>query len=146
MWHIEDDLKVKMFYNLENDLYFVSDEGIYKINSGSEFVEWEFETKDFSFDIPERKNVSRLWIRAEMAKNTKLEIYVRQNGSDFQRVAVKTAQRDEMFDFKLRIKKCDSFALKFKGRGNVGIMDIHGKVTVGTSKHRSGESLNVYKE
>lgn len=146
MWHIEDDREVKMRYNHINDLYAVYDDGIYKINSGNEAVEWEFETKGFTFASKERKNLSKLWIRADMPKNSRLEVYAKQNGSDWQRVAVKTAENDEMFDFKLRIKKCDSYALKFKGKGDVRILDIHGKVTVGTSKHRSGASLNVYRK
>ena len=146
MWHIEDDKNIKMFYNLENTLYCVADEGIYKLGSGNEAVEWEFETKDFTFGSENRKNLSKLWIRAEMPKMSRLEVYAKQNGGQWQRVAVKTAERDEMFDFKLRIKKCDSFSLKFKGKGDVRILDVHGKVTVGTSKHRSGASLNVYRK
>lgn len=145
MWHIEDNKAVKMFYNQINDLYMVCDDGIYKLNSGKENVEWEFTTKDYTFYSKERKNLSKLWIRADMPQNSKLEIYVRQNGGEWTRAATKTAERDEMFDFKLRVKKCDSYTLKFKGRGDVRILDIHGKVTVGTSKHRGGESLNVYR-
>ena len=146
MWHIEDDLKIKMFFGVENNIYFVADEGIYKINSGSELVEWEFETKDFSFESETRKNLSKLWIRADMPPRGRLEVFARQDGGKWQRFATKTAERYEMFDFKLKLKKCDSFALKFKGKGDVKILDIHGKVTVGTSKHRSGESLNVYRK
>jgi hypothetical protein len=146
MWHIEDDKNANMFYNHINDLYAVYDDGIYKIDSGSEAVEWEFETKDYTFGSKERKNLSKLWLRADMPKNSRLEVYVKQNGGEWQRVAVKTAEKDEMFDFKLRVKKCDSFALKFKGKGDVRILDIHGKITVGTSKHRSGASLNVYRK
>lgn len=145
MWHIEDNKDVKMFYNQINDLYMVCDDGIYKVDSGKENVEWEFTTKDYTFYSKERKNLSKLWIRADMAQNTKLEVYVRQNGGEWTRVATKTAEKDEMFDFKLRVKKCDSYTLKFKGRGDVRILDIHGKVTVGTSKHRGGDSLNVYR-
>lgn len=145
MWHIEDNKAVKMLYNQINDLYMVCDDGIYKVDSGDENVEWEFTTKDYTFYSKERKTLSKLWIRADMAQNTKLDIYVRQNGGEWTRVATKTAERDEMFDFKLRVKKCDSYTLKFKGRGDVRILDIHGKVTVGTSKHRGGESLNVYR-
>ena len=145
MWHIEDDKSVNMMYNQINDLYMVCDDGIYKVDSGKENVEWEFTTKDYTFYSKERKTLSKLWIRADMAQNTKLEIHVRQNGGEWTRVATKTAERDEMFDFKLRVKKCDSYTLKFKGRGDVRILDIHGKVTVGTSKHRGGESLNVYR-
>lgn len=146
MWHIEDEKNVNMFYNHINDLYGVYDDGIYKLNSGSESVEWEFETKDYTFGSKERKNLSKLWLRADMPKNSRLEVYVKQNGGEWVRSAVKTAERDEMFDFKLRVKKCDSFALKFKGKGDVRILDIHGKITVGTSKHRSGASLNVYRK
>lgn len=146
MWHIEDNKNVKMFFNHINALYAVCDDGIYRLNCGSEAVEWEFETKEYNFGSKERKNLSKLWLRAEMPKNSRLEVYVKQNGIDWQRVAVKTAEKDEMFDFKLRVKKCDSFALRFKGKGDVRILDIHGKVTVGTSKHRSGASLNVYRK
>lgn len=145
VWHIEDEKEVQMFYGESNELYMVSNDGIYKLNCGEENVEWEFETKDFTFNSEERKNLSKLWIRAEMSRQSRLEVYVRQNSGEWTRSAVKTAEKDEMFDFKLRIKKCDSFALKFKGVGDVRILDVHGKVTVGTSKHRSGASLNVYR-
>lgn len=146
IWHTEDEKPVKMLYNHINDLYSIYDDGIYKLNSGNETVEWEFTTKDFTFSSKERKNLSKLWIRAEMPRQSRLEIYARQNGGEWSRVAVKTAEKDEMFDFKLRIKKCDSYTLKFKGKGDVRILDIHGKVIVGTSKHRSGASLNVYRK
>lgn len=146
MWHILDDFEVGMMYNHITNLYMVGSDGIYKANSGNEQVEWEFETKDFTFSSKERKNLSKMWIRADMPRNSRLEIHVRQNGGQWQRVAVKTAENDEMFDFKLRVKKCDSYALKFKGKGDVRILDIHGKVTVGTNKHRAGASLNVYRK
>jgi hypothetical protein len=145
MWHIEDEI-VRHFYNHLNNLYAGGYGGVYKLTSGGESVEWQFETKDYTFGSKERKNLSKLWIRADMPKNSRLEVYVKQNGGEWQRVAVKTAEKDEMFDFKLRVKKCDSFALKFKGKGDVRILDIHGKITVGTSKHRSGASLNVYRK
>lgn len=145
MWHIEDEKPVKMRYNHINDLYTVYEDGIYKANSGNAVVEWEFTTKDYTFSSAECKNLSKLWTRADMPRNSRLEIHVRQNGGEWKRVAVKTAEADEMFDFKLRVKKCDSYTLKFKGKGDVRILDIHGKVTVGTSKHRSGASLNVYR-
>lgn len=146
MWHIWDNKEIGMMYNHITELYFVGNDGIYKAGAGSEWVEWEFETKDYTLGSKERKNLSKLWLRADMPKHSRLEVYVRQNGGEWQRVAVKTAENDEMFDFKLRIKKCDSFAIKFKGKGDIRILDIHGKVTIGTSKHRSGESLKVYRK
>ena len=134
-----------MMYKDINTLYILCNDGIYKINEGNESVEWEFETKDFTFGSPERKNLSKLWIRAEMERQSTMEVFVRQDGGEWERKAKKTAESDEMFDFKLRIKKCDSFAIKLKGKGKTKILDIHGKVTVGTSKHRSGASLDVYR-
>ena len=147
VWHIEDDKKVSMYYSDCENLYMVSDDGIYLVNSedGTDLFEWEFKTKDYNFKSAERKNLSKLWIRTKMKNMSKLEIYVRQDGGEWKRCAVKTAEKDEMFDFKLRIKKCDSFALKFRGTGSVKVLDIHGKVTVTTKKHRSGASLNVYR-
>ena len=72
VWHIEDERAVKMFYAESNELYMVSDDGIYKVGCGEENVEWEFETKDFTFSAEERKNLSKLWIRAEMSRYSKL--------------------------------------------------------------------------
>ncbi|MBQ7953900.1 MAG: hypothetical protein IJ332_04090, partial [Clostridia bacterium] len=85
MWHIEDETNVKMRYSHINDLFMVCDDGIYKADSGNESVEWEYTTKDFTFASKERKNLSKLWIRTDMASNTKLEIYVRQNGGEWLR-------------------------------------------------------------
>ena len=145
LWHTEETPNLKMFYGDMTTLYMLLDDGIYTSGGKDERVEWEFETGDYTFGREERKNLSKLWVRADMKANTALEIYVRQDGGEWKRTAVKTAEEAEMFDFKLRVKKCDSFALKFKGRGDVRILDIHGRVSVGTSKHRSGSSLNVYR-
>lgn len=143
VWHTEEANGFKSFYSADK-LYMLFEDGIY-VYGGEGRVEWEFETTDFNFATEQRKNLSKLWVRAEMKPNTELEIFVRQDGGEWRRSAVKTAEREEMFDFKLRVKKCDSFALKFKGRGDISIADIHGRVSIGTSKHRSGASLNVYR-
>lgn len=145
LWHTEENSGLKMFYGDMTTLYMLRSDGIYMTDGGDERVEWEFETGNYTFGREERKNLSKLWVRADMNANTVLEIYVRQDGGEWKRTAVKTAEQAEMFDFKLRVKKCDSFALKFKGRGDVRILDVHGRVSVGTSKHRSGRSLNVYR-
>ncbi len=145
VWHAEDSIKVKMFYGDSTDLYILTDDGIYKTYGGLETVEWEFETKDFTFSTQMRKNLSKIWVRAHMSSNTRLEVYVRQDGGEWRRTAVKTAEKDEMFNFKLRVKKCDSFAMKFVGKGDVKILDVHGRVTVGTNRHKAGNSLNIYR-
>ena len=145
LWHTEENPGLKMFYGDMTTLYMLKSDGIYMTDGGDERVEWEFETGNYTFGREERKNLSKLWVRADMNANTVLEIYVKQDGGEWKRTAVKTAEQAEMFDFKLRVKKCDSFALKFKGRGDVRILDVHGRVSVGTSKHRSGRSLNVYR-
>ena len=146
LWHIEDDLHVMDFTYFEGKLYALTSDGsILKFDSGTERVEWEFETQDYTFDIPNSKSVRRLFIRAEMQPYTELDVYLRANNEEYIRVANYSARDMTLFDFKVRVKKCDSFSLKFVGRGNVKILDIHGEVTVGTAKHRSGDNLKVYR-
>ena len=145
LWHIEDSPAVKQFYTEGDGLYMLCDDGIYLLGSGTERVAWEFETKDYTFDVKERKNLSKLWARVFMERNSRLEVYVRSDGGAYSRVAHYQADRDSMFDFKVRVKKCDSFTLKFKGEGDVRLLDLHGRVTVSSSKHRSGQNLSVFR-
>lgn len=145
LWHIEDFLEVKDFTFFEGYLYAITANSILKLNSGNERVEWEFETKNYTFDTPSTKNVAKLSIRTEMQTQTELDVYLRSDNGEYSRVANYQADNMTMFDCKVRVKKCDSFSLKFVGRGDVRILDIHGKVTVGTSKHRSGDNLHVFR-
>ena len=146
LWHIEDDLHIMDFTYFEGKLYALTSDGsILKFDSGTERVEWEFETQDYTFDTPNTKSVRRLFIRAELEPYTELDVYLRANNEEYLRVANYQARDMTLFDFKVRVKKCDSFSLKFAGRGNVKILDIHGEVTVGTAKHRSGDNLKVYR-
>ena len=145
MWHIEDNIEVVGFAYSNGFLYALTKSEILKFNSGNERIEWEFETQDYTFGIPETKNVAKLWIRADMKPNTNLDVYVRSNNGEYNRVANYQANNQTTFDFKVRIKKCDTFSIKFKGIDDVKILDIHGKVTAGTSKHRSGDNLSVFR-
>lgn len=146
LWHIEDNIEIKDFTLFDGSLLALTSTGdILKFNSGSERVEWSFETQDYTFGIAETKNVSKVLIRADMQPQTNLDVYVKINNGDFERVANYSADNQTTFDFKVRIKKCDTFALKFKGIGNVKILDVHAKVNVGTSKHRNGDNLTVYR-
>lgn len=146
MWHIEDSLQVMDFTYFEGHLYALTFEGtILKFNSGNERVEWEFGTKDYTFNTPNTKNVRRLSINAEIKPFCELNIYLKSNNGEYVRVAQDTYRGLNVVDFKVRVKKCDSFSLKFAGRGDVRILDIHGEINIGTNKHRSGDNLKVYR-
>ena len=100
----------------EGKLYALTSDGsILKFDSGTERVEWEFETQDYTFDIPNSKSVRRLFIRAEMQPYTELDVYLRANNEEYIRVANYSARDMTLFDFKVRVKKCDSFSLKIRG-------------------------------
>lgn len=146
LWHIEDFAEIKDFTFFEGHLYALTADGnMLKFNSGSEKVEWSFETQAYTLNMPQTKNVSKIYIRVEMDSNTMLDVYTKTDNNEYKLVA--SYQKDEltMFDVKIRLKKCDTFAFKFVGKGNVRIFDIHADVTLGTSKHRSGIDLQKFR-
>lgn len=146
LWHIEDFIEIVDFAYNDGYLYALSKDGnLLKFNSGNERVKWEFTTQDYTFGIPETKNVSKLYIRADMKYQTSLDVYLKVNNGEFNRVATYQADNSTVFDFKVRVKKCDTFAVRFSGVGDVRILDVHAKVTMGTSKHRLGDSLSVFR-
>lgn len=144
-WHIEDDTNFVGFAYAGGYMHGLAANGVlYRFGSGDERVEWEFETKDFTFDIPNKKTLSKMYIRVQMGRYTHLDLYIRKDGGEYERRASYHAKEYTVFDFKAKVKKFDSFSLKFSGLGDVRILDIHGDVTVGTSKHRH-EDLSVFR-
>lgn len=146
LWHTEDDIQCVGFAYAQGHLHALTSDGkIHKFGSGTERVNWSFETQEYTFNTPNTKSIRKLFIRAEMQPFTNLDVYIKSNNGNYERAANYSARDYTMFDFKVRVKKCDSFSLKFAGRGDVRILDIHGDVTIGTNKHRSGDSLTVFR-
>ena len=79
-----------------------------------------------------------------MQPNTYLDIYIKKDNGEYEKKASYHARDYTMFDFKAKVKKFDSFSLKFSGMGDVRILDIHGDITIGTTKHRSND-LSVFR-
>lgn len=145
LWHTEDDIQCVGFAYSQGYLHTLTKDGkLIKFDSGNERVEWEFETQDFTFGIPNVKNIAKLFIRVEMQPYTNLDIYIRGNNDDYSRVANYEATGYTVTDFKVRVRKCDSFSLKFSGIGDVRILDIHGEVRVGSTKHKK-QGLSVFR-
>ena len=145
LWHVEDDLECVGFAYAQGYMHALSKDGkLYKFNSGGERVKWEFETQEFTFGIPNTKTLSKIYVRVQMESNTYLDIYIKKDNGEFEKKASYHANDYTMFDFKAKVKKFDSFAIKFSGIGDVRILDVHGDVIVGTAKHKNGD-LSVFR-
>lgn len=145
LWHVEDNIQFVGFAYAQGHLHALSSNGVlYKFNSGGERVKWEFETQEFTFGIPNTKTLSKIYVRVQMESNTYLDIYIKKDNGEFEKKASYHANDYTMFDFKAKVKKFDSFAIKFSGIGGVRILDVHGDVVVGTAKHRTGD-LKVFR-
>ncbi|MCK9480082.1 MAG: hypothetical protein M0R40_11420, partial [Firmicutes bacterium] len=145
LWHIEDNKQFVGLAYADGHMHGLAKDGnVYKFGGGDERVEWEFKTQDFTFGMPNKKTLSKIYIRVQMARYSDLDIYIKKDNGGFERKATYHANEFTTFDFKAKIKKFDSFALMFKGMGDVRILDIHGDVTVGTAKHKHGD-LSVFR-
>ena len=145
LWHIEDNKQFVGLAYADGHMHGLAKDGnVYKFGGGDERVEWEFETQDFTFGMPNKKTLSKIYIRVQMARYSDLDIYIKKDNGEFERKATYHANEFTTFDFKAKIKKFDSFALMFKGMGDVRVLDIHGDVTVGTAKHKHGD-LSVFR-
>ncbi|NLB80940.1 MAG: hypothetical protein GX800_04875 [Clostridiaceae bacterium] len=145
LWHIEDDTQFIGFAMAGGEMYGLAKSGsLYKFNSGTERVKWEFETQAYTFGIPNTKTLSKIYVRVQMAPYTDLDVYIKKDNSDFERRATYHANEYTVFDFKAKVKKFDSLTLKFKGIGDVRILDVHGDVILGTAKHKKGD-LSVFR-
>ena len=80
---------------------------------------WSCEFAPFDEMLFEKKGYSRLVIKAEMAKGAFMSVSVREDNKPWQTVYNKTAISELTLIAPLRIGRCDRFAVKIEGRGEV---------------------------
>ena len=131
LWHKEDNLYVKAFCSVDDELYYI--DGTNKIctifGSGEERdtspMEWMAETGVIGCSAIDKKYISRMSIRLSMEVGTRVYIYVEYDSTGtWESICTLTGANLRTFTVPIRPRRCDHLRLKIVGRGNAKIYSI----------------------
>ena len=129
LWIREDNLHVKQFARMNDELYALVDNKIYALN-GTEGepekdVKWKAETGILHYEHPGKKYVSRFNIRANLSPATILTLYVEYDSSGVWEFAGKYYSRpNHAVTILVRPRRCDHLRLKIEGTKDAKLFSI----------------------
>ena len=131
LWHKEDNLQVKQFCPIDEEIYYIGKEPN-KIKSifgdetkDTEPIKWMAETGILGTSSPDKKYISRLSIRLMMEIGASVVFSIQYDSSgEWERVCSITGHSLKTFALPIRPKRCDHFRLRLEGEGNVKIFSL----------------------
>lgn len=136
IWLKEENAHVLDFGELSGTVYYIQEgDGVVRsmdITTSEERVEWLAELAPFTEVIHERKGYSKISARIDLDAGTYLHIEVKTDSSPWE--TVYTVHRDEPGTVNVPIKpnRCDSFSVRFRGRGGFLIKSMLREFTIGS--------------
>ena len=131
LWHKEDNLHVKTFCPMDEEIYYIDGEGtaIKTIFGTGETdttpISWMAESGVIGFTSPDKKYISRLSIRLSIDIGAKVGISIQYDSSGvWEKVCSMTGHNLRTFTLPIRPKRCDHFKLLIEGVGNVKIYSL----------------------
>ena len=132
MWHREDDTQVLDFCNCRGDLYYIDHayDQIKTIKGTGDVketapIKWEAVTGIIGTDSPDKKYISRMEVRMQLAVGARVSFYVEydSNGS-YEYLFSMTGKNLQSFPVPIRPRRCDHLRLKIVGTGEAKIFSI----------------------
>ncbi len=134
VWLPEDDLQVIDFALLDGVLYaLASDNKIYKFNSGTEKVEWEAVTKEYTEQIGEKKGYSELVFMVDLESGSTLQVFIRINNGSYELVKAYSSNDLQSFRVVLPVRRANHFAVKLVGKGEGKIYQFERRFHIGSN-------------
>lgn len=133
LWFREDTLNVTGFAYLNNHLYALSEDDIYKFDSGNETVNFEFETERFTEQYNGAKVMSEFSVMIELSGYACLRVYYSVDGGAYVWVDTILSSGYRSYSSVIKPKRGNSVQLKFSGFGNVKIYALTRKMTIGST-------------
>lgn len=131
MWHKADDLRCKDMVVFENDVYALSSYNeLISMNGGvgsaEESFEWYIVSGNIGYNTPFFKHIARLNIRMNLDRTARASVYVQYNSDgNWHRVSNLEAKgRVANLSVAVSPQRCDHFAIKIEGKGDVQIYSI----------------------
>ena len=129
----EDSLHVTDFARIGDDLYVLAVNVIYKFNSGTEVVTWEFESENFSeWSMNKKVNLS-VKVMAELEAGSSLSVYCSIDGGTYALKNTTTTTGFRSYEIKIIPQRCHSFKIKLAGTGKVKVFGFGRDVILGST-------------
>ena len=127
LWHREDDVQVRSFCTVGDQLLFVNEDGIWSVTDGGtgEKVDWFVQTGIFGDEEPNHKYLSALTVRLSLTPGTKVRFLVQYDScGGWHSLAYITGKHLNSFSLPLRPRRCDHLRLRIEGQGEAKIYAI----------------------
>jgi hypothetical protein len=118
-WYREDGLHVAAFAQMGTDLYALADNKIYKFNSGSEVVDWSFETENFSEFWMGRKVNKSVTFMAEFEAGASMNVYCSADDGAYSLQESISATGFTIRQVFVQQDRANRFKLKFECHGKI---------------------------
>lgn len=134
MWTKEDETHALFMTTLENDLYYIDEDGYLKTISGSddEVIQWEAVSGKIMMSYA-RKYLCKINIRATLEEKATMDIWVQyDNEKTWERITTITARKHRAYDIPVIPRRCDHLKVKLSGRGRSWIYGIDKQFEIGS--------------
>ncbi len=138
IWMREDGLHAAAFARLGDELYALTGEGELLALQGSEgtpepFVRWEAETGLLTYQLPERKYVSRFNLRLSLEEGAELTVDVMYDSSgEWVRQGSIRMKGTRTVTLPVRPRRCDHLRIRLRGRGEMRLYSLAKILTIGS--------------
>jgi hypothetical protein len=144
LWHREDESRAVGFAYCDENLYMLCDDGrLWMVGNikeppdgaeGGERVEWSVEFADFSEQAPEKKGVTKFYLRLEAEQDTEAELWIRYDSAGgWERIWGQTATQKRSFTAPIIPRRADHFRLRLTGAGGCKIYGLTRELYVGST-------------
>ena len=130
LWHKEDNLIVKWFCTVGNELYIVDGDNNLIAVTGSEGelerpVNWMIELPDIGYSTPDKNYVEKVYIRLEMERDTFARIFIQydKNGN-WEHVDDINDGNLKSVEIPITPRRCEFFRFKLTGKGDCKVYSI----------------------
>lgn len=137
IWNKEDNASISSFAESGAYLYFADEDGkLWKISSleteTDRDIEWMAETGRFGLDSPDMKYIARLHVRLQLSPGARAHFMIEyDSGGIWESINVLEGRTIQSFTMPLRLRRCDHFRLRIKGKGDVKIYSISKSIIQG---------------
>lgn len=133
-WYREDNLNVVDFVQFDDNLYALSNNAIYKFNSGNEVVQWEVESERFTDWYMGKKINKKVKIMAELEPKSTLYVYCKIDDGSYALVTSIMSSGFKIYEIPIMPRRGNTFKIKLAGSGRVKIYGFTREVILGSTR------------
>lgn len=131
-WYREDNLNVKSFARVGNDLYaLASDNKVYKFDSGTETINCVMESERLTDRYMGKKCNLSVKLMAELQAGAELKVYCSIDDGAYALEETISATGYKSYETRITPQRCDSFKIKLTWKGDVKIYGFGREVIPG---------------